>query len=90
MHTEYTTQGTCSKAILIDMDDDTHVIQEVHVIGGCPGNTVGLAALAQGRTAEEVIARLKGILCRDKGTSCPDQLARALDQGLRQLKSSTL
>lgn len=84
MHIHYTTQGTCSKAMIIDMDDQTHVIQQVRILGGCPGNTVGLTALAQGQTAEQVIARLKGIPCRDKGTSCPDQLAQALAQALQQ------
>lgn len=70
------TQGTCSRAI--DYEVTEGVITACRFIGGCPGNTQGVARLAVGRKVEDVIAALKGIQCRN-GTSCPDQLARALE-----------
>lgn len=73
----YQTQGTCSRQIVIRLDDD--VIREVEFVGGCTGNLQGLAALVKGRKAGEVAALLADIQCRN-GTSCPDQLARALKQ----------
>ena len=73
----YTTKGTCSRAIEITVDDNS-VITSVKFIGGCSGNTQGVAALAVGMTVDEVISRLKGIRCGFKYTSCPDQLALAL------------
>ena len=73
---KYKTQGTCSSQILIDLDGDT--IQSVEFIDGCRGNTQGVARLCAGMKVDEAIARLKGIQCRN-GTSCPDQLARALE-----------
>lgn len=72
----YPTCGTCSRAIEIELDGDT--VRCVEFIGGCHGNTQGIAALVAGMPADEVIARLEGIDCHGKGTSCPDQLARAL------------
>jgi len=71
----YKTKGTCSQQILIETEGDT--IQSVEFIGGCTGNTQGLARLVQGMKIDEVIKRCKGIQCR-AGTSCPDQLATAL------------
>lgn len=70
------TQGTCSRAI--DYEVTEGVITACRFVGGCPGNTQGVARLAVGRKVEDVIAALKGIQCRN-GTSCPDQLARALE-----------
>ena len=75
----YNTHGTCSRQIQIEMDGDT--IASVRFIGGCTGNTQGVARLVQGRKAHEVIGLLKGVQCR-AGTSCPDQLARALERML--------
>lgn len=75
---QYKTHGTCSQQILIDVDDND-VIVSVQFIGGCTGNTQGVARLAQDRKVDEVIGLLKGIQCRG-GTSCPDQLAQALEQ----------
>ena len=72
----YKTKGTCSREIEIEIKND--VIESVHFVGGCAGNTTGVAALAKGLTLDEAISRLKGIQCRN-GTSCPDQLARALE-----------
>ena len=75
---QYKTHGTCSQQILIDVNDDD-VIENVQFIGGCTGNTQGVSKLVKGMKVDEVIARLKGIQCR-AGTSCPDQLAQALEQ----------
>lgn len=70
--------------ILIDVDDDSKVINDVQFIGGCPGNTIGLSAMVRGQKAEDVIKKLEGIRCGMKPTSCPDQLANALRQFLQQ------
>ena len=78
MKLTYETHGTCSKYIDIEVDEQG-ILQDVHFTGGCAGNTQGICALVKGMRAEEVKRRLKGIPCHDKGTSCPDQLARALE-----------
>lgn len=75
-HISYTTQGTCSRKIEIDLDGDT--IEKVEYIGGCHGNTQGVAALLKGMSIDEAISRLDGIKCGFRPTSCPDQLAKAL------------
>ncbi|MBO6117429.1 MAG: TIGR03905 family TSCPD domain-containing protein [Bacteroidales bacterium] len=74
----YKTSGTCSQYINIELEGD--IIKNVEFIGGCHGNTQGVAALVKGMSADEVIKRLKGIDCKGKGTSCPDQLATALEK----------
>lgn len=71
----YQTKGTCSRAIEYEVTDG--VLTACKFVGGCPGNTQGVARLAVGRKVADVIALLKGIQCRN-GTSCPDQLAQAL------------
>lgn len=83
MKTVFETKGTCSKAIELDVDDATGVINSVHFVGGCPGNTIGVAQLVKGQKVEDVITRLEGIRCGMKPTSCPDQLAMALKQMVR-------
>ena len=75
-HYTYKTQGTCSQLIDIEIEGDT--VAGVEFTGGCMGNTQGVAALVRGMKVAEAIARLEGIDCRGRGTSCPDQLARAL------------
>ena len=82
MKTIYETKGTCSKAIELDVDDATGIINSVHFYGGCPGNTVGIYTLVRGLKAEDVIKKFEGITCGPKPTSCPDQLAHALNQVL--------
>lgn len=77
MKLQYRTHGTCSR--LINFEVEGNIIKHIEFLGGCAGNTVGVARLAENRTIDEVIALTKGIPCRD-GTSCPDQLARALEQ----------
>ena len=74
----YKTKGTCSQEILFDIRDGK--VRDVKFINGCDGNTKGVASLVEGMEVEEVIRRLKGITCGRKPTSCPDQLAQALEQ----------
>lgn len=78
-HITYNTEGTCSQAIEFDLDDE----QRIHSLcftGGCPGNTIGIAKIVEGQKAADVARRLKGVTCGMKRTSCPDQLARAIEQ----------
>lgn len=77
MKSSYTTFGTCAR--FIDIELDGPILREVRFIGGCAGNTRGVANLVKGRAVTEVIEQLQGIACRGE-TSCPDQLARALQQ----------
>ncbi len=79
--TKFITSGTCSQAITFELDDE-HRIHHVEFEGGCPGNTIGVARLVEGQKAEDVIVQLRGVRCGLKSTSCPDQLARALEQAL--------
>ena len=73
----YKTKRVCSRSIEIELDEN-NIIRSVRFNGGCSGNTQGVAKLAVGRPAAEVAAMLKGVQCRG-GTSCPDQLARAIE-----------
>lgn len=76
-HIQYQTEGTCSQ--LIDVTADEHdVIQQVFFLGGCNGNLQGISQLVKGQKIDDVIHRLDGIRCGSKGTSCPDQLSKAL------------
>ncbi len=72
----YKTNGVCSRAISLEIENDT--IESVRFEGGCNGNTKGISALVLGMNIDDVISRLEGIRCGFKGTSCPDQLAQAL------------
>ena len=78
----YQTKGVCSRAIEIEIEDG--IIERVQYIGGCHGNTQGVAALVRGMRVEDAIERLSGIDCRGRGTSCPDQLSIALREYLAQ------
>ena len=73
----YTPRGVCSRQFNFDVEDG--VIRSVEIIGGCHGNLQGISHLITGMKVEDVIARLKGIRCGMKSTSCPDQIARALE-----------
>lgn len=73
----YHTKGTCSRQIVLDISDN--IIKDVKFIGGCSGNLQGISKLVIGEQIDNVISKLKGINCRN-GTSCPDQLARALEE----------
>jgi len=74
---EYSPKGVCARNIVIELDDDT--IKEIRVLGGCPGNSLGVAALCKDEKVNDVIKKLKGITCGMKKTSCPDQIALALE-----------
>ena len=77
-HIEYKTSGTCSRMIIVDVEDG--VISDCRFVAGCPGNTMGVASLVVGMRVEDAIRKMKGIKCGTKSTSCPDQLARALEE----------
>lgn len=76
-------EGVCSIQMNVELEDD--ILKSVDIVGGCPGNTVGITKLVQGRKIDEVISLLKGIPCRTKGTSCPDQLAIGLEKIKREI-----
>ena len=78
----YKTRGTCSRSIQFDVVDGA--VRDVSFEGGCNGNLQGISALVKGMKAEEAIARLKGINCGGRGTSCPDQFARGLEAAMAQ------
>lgn len=73
----FKTSGVCSRSIEYEIEGNT--IKSVKFIGGCPGNTIGVSRLVKGKTIDEVISTLEGVPCRN-GTSCPDQLAKALKE----------
>ena len=79
---DYRPSGVCSQMIHLELDGD--VIKQVEFVGGCNGNTQGIASLVRGMKAEDAIARMEGITCGFKATSCPDQLAKALKLALEQ------
>lgn len=78
----YKTKGVCSQAIQFELDGD--IIKSVNFIGGCAGNTQGVARLVEGMKVQDAIARLEGIQCGPRPTSCPDQLAKALKAAIQQ------
>ena len=80
-HIEYKTHGTCSRMVKVDVEDG--IIVNCEFVGGCSGNTQGVASLVKGMKAEEAIEKIKGIKCGFKNTSCPDQLAQALMEILK-------
>lgn len=74
----YKTKGTCSKSITIELDGKT--IKSAEFEGGCPGNTLGISQIVRGMDVDHVIERFEGVPCGQRGTSCPDQLAKALKE----------
>ena len=82
MHYTYKTKGVCSQKISFDIEDG--IVKNVQFLGGCNGNTQGVSRLAEGRPAKEVVSILKGLHCGPRPTSCPDQLATAIDEALKQ------
>lgn len=76
MQFEHKNKGTCSQAIRFELDGN--IVKNVQFLGGCHGNLQGIGRLVEGMDADEVIARLKGVRCGMKQTSCPDQLAKAI------------
>lgn len=79
---DYKTKGTCSKNISVTIEND--IITDVQFAGGCNGNLKGISTLAIGKNAKEVAQILKGIDCNGKGTSCPDQLSKAIEEAMSQ------
>lgn len=78
---EYRTRGVCSAKITFDVNDG--IVSNVRFMGGCNGNLKGIAQLVDGMNAEDVITKIKGVKCGFKNTSCPDQLATALEEALK-------
>lgn len=78
----YKPHGVCSRGISFEIEDN--IVKNIEFNGGCSGNTQGVAALAEGMDADELIERLAGIRCGFKNTSCPDQLAKAVSEALAQ------
>ena len=87
-HISYITKGVCSRRINIDVEDG--IVKSVKFEGGCSGNTQGVAALCVGMSVDEVIRRVEGIRCGFKSTSCPDQLAEALEEALEKLQTANV
>lgn len=80
MEYRYKPQGVCSREMIFDIEDG--VIKSLQIVGGCDGNTKGISKLVISMKLEDVIEKLKGIQCGYKGTSCPDQLSKALEKYL--------
>ena len=74
----FSPKGVCSMRMVFNIEGN--IVKSLKIIGGCPGNTVGVSKLVEGKNIEEVIQMLKGIPCGNKGTSCPDQIAIALEE----------
>lgn len=85
MITEYTNKGVCSRKTVIDLSDDG-IINDIQIVGGCNGNTSGIMVLLKGMHARDAVSKLKGINCNGRGTSCPDQVAKALEEALSKIK----
>lgn len=85
MEYRYKTSGVCSQEMVIEIEKD--IIKKVTIIGGCAGNTKGISKLVEGMKIDDVINKLKGTPCGSKGTSCPDQLAKALEEVKEKCKN---
>ena len=83
MEYKYKTKGVCSTEIIFDIDKETKIINDLKVINGCNGNLKGISALVKGMKIEDVISKLEGITCGFRDTSCPDQIAMALKEYLK-------
>lgn len=79
----YKTKGTCSRQMTVEVEEG--IIKNVNIVGGCMGNIEGMTRLVIGRPVDEIIGLLKGVQCGMRGTSCPDQLARALEEMKAQM-----
>ncbi|MEE0865909.1 MAG: TIGR03905 family TSCPD domain-containing protein [Clostridia bacterium] len=76
MEYKYVPEGVCSSELIFQIEDD--IVKDLKIVGGCPGNTVGISKLVQNKKIDEIIELLIDIPCGYKGTSCPDQIAKAL------------
>ena len=79
----YATKGTCAREIRVTIDGE--IIEKVEFVGGCNGNTKGIASLVEGQNIDDTIKRIRGIKCGMKSTSCPDQLSLALEKAKAEL-----
>ena len=77
----YKTKETCSKEIIVELDND--IIKNVEFLGGCNGNLKGISSIVKGMKVDDVIEKLKGITCSGRPTSCPDQLSKALEEAIK-------
>lgn len=84
MKYSYFPTGVCSRQINLELDDNGK-ITNCEFVGGCSGNTQGICMLVKGMDAKDAVDRLKGIDCRGRGTSCPDQLSKALEEALESI-----
>jgi uncharacterized protein (TIGR03905 family) len=82
MTVTYTPKGVCSRLMKVDVEDG--IVKHVEVVGGCDGNLKGIVKLVEGMDAAEAVKRMSGITCGPKGTSCPDQLAKAISQAIEK------
>ena len=82
MTIQYKTKGVCSQLMTVKVENG--IVQDAQILGGCAGNLQGISKLVQGMKAEDAIARMSGIKCGFKNTSCPDQLAIALEEAMKQ------
>lgn len=78
MNYEYTPKGVCAKKMTFQIENN--IVKDMKVVGGCPGNSLGVRAFCIGKDIDTIIDALKGIKCAVRPTSCPDQIARALEQ----------
>ncbi len=78
MKFEYIPKGVCSMKMIFEIEGN--IIKNLQIVGGCPGNTIGVSKLVKGKKIEEIINMLKGIPCGVRGTSCPDQVSKALEE----------
>ena len=85
MITESTNKGVCSRKTVVELDADNTILN-VSIVGGCNGNLQGIASLLKGMKAEDAIKRIEGINCNGRGTSCPDQVAKALKKAIEENK----
>lgn len=79
---QYKTQGTCTKQITVEIDN--YIVKNIEFVGGCHGNLQGIRSLCIGMNINDICAKLKGILCNTRPTSCPDQLALCLEQYIKE------
>ncbi len=86
MEFRYKNSGVCSKETLVDIDENTHIINDVRIVGGCDGNIKGIISLLKGMKAEDAINKMEGITCGLKESSCPDQIAKALKASINENK----
>ncbi len=78
MEYRYEPEGVCSYEMIFEIEGD--IVKSLKIIGGCPGNTVGVSKLIENKKIDDIIKMLKGIDCGSRGTSCPDQIAKALEE----------